>query len=198
MPVKSAQKKPAAKKAAAKKAAPKRKIAKALTENKPAAYRKTGKRGRPPGSSCLTDEQCRTILDRVCEGDTIMGACYKEGIKYNTMYYRLRRDFPQETDEAERMGAEALVQMSHDDLSPPDDGAELFPHQVTLLIARSKNKLWRAERMAPDRFSQRQQVQHSTPEGKPLEVKSTLDTSKLSNAALQELMRARRAAQSDG
>lgn len=193
-----APKKSAAKKAAAKKAAPKRKIAKAVTKNKPAAYRKTGKRGRPFGSSCLTDEQCRTILDRVSEGDTIMGACFKEKIKYNTMYYRLRRDFPQETDEAERMGAEALVQMSHDDLSPPDDGAELLPHQVTLLIARSKNKLWRAERMAPDRFSQRQQVQHSTPEGKPLEVKSTLDTSKLSNAALQELMRARRAAQSDG
>ncbi|WP_043767495.1 hypothetical protein [Algiphilus aromaticivorans] len=174
---KPAAKKTAAKKAAAKKAAPKRKIAKAVTKDKPAAYRQTGKRGRPPGSSCLTDEQCQKVLDRVCEGDTIMGACYKEGIIYNTMYYRLRRDFPQETNEAERMGAEALVQMSHDDLDPPDDGAKLLPHQVTLRIARSKNKLWRAERMAPDRFSQRSQVEHSTPEGKPLEINTQIDPS---------------------
>ncbi len=48
---------------------------------------------------------------------------------------------------------------------------------------------WGAERMAPKRHSQRQEHAHTSPDGS---MTPALDTSKLSNEALEELMRARR------
>lgn len=172
---KSTAKKSAAKKAAAKGAPAKKRATSKAAAKKPAAYQPTGAPGRPPGSSCITDDQCRQVLERVACGETIMAACFNLKLVYTTVYYRLHRDFEQETMDAERMGAEALVQAAHDDLDPPCGGAKMFPHQVTLRIARSKNRLWRAERMAPDRFGQRSKVEHSTPPGRPLEVNANMD-----------------------
>ena len=180
-----ATKKATTKKAAVKKTAAKKSTAKKATAKKAAPDQLKRGRGRPRGSSYITDENCLDALDIISEGDTLMAASYQLGLKYGTLYDRLHKDYPEHLTVAKRMSAEALVEKADSDLDPPNDGRNLEPHQVTLRIARAKQRLWRAERADPDAMSAKKQVEHTTPPGQPMEINNNIAPSEAYRKLIQ-------------
>jgi hypothetical protein len=140
----------------------------------------------------ITDEICQRIAD----GESLRSVCRDEHLPEkatvllwvvnNRTIEDTERQFFDQYHRARTAGGFSHADEAMD-LRHEVRGGEIEPNAAKVILDALK---WGAERMAPKYHSQRQEIDHSSEDGS-MTPKESIDPSKLSDAALQELMDAR-------
>jgi hypothetical protein len=158
--------------------------------------------GRP--TSCtqdIADELCR----RLAEGESLRAVCASESMpdKSTVLLWVVSGRVIEGTDEEfsdQYMRAREAAGFSHADsvvdIANRCVSTEKNPLEPNAARVAISGLQWAAERMAPKKHSQRQEIDHSSTD-RSMTPQPGVDTSKLSDEALQELMRARDSSESE-
>lgn len=148
--------------------------------------------GRP---TAMTPEVVTEICERLAGGESLSSICRDESLPARSTVLLAVVD-DRDGFRTHYMRAREAAGFSHADtivdlVSSVGDG-EYDPKQAKVMMDGLK---WAAERMAQKHHSARQEIDHTSGGEK---LSQGLDTSKLSTAALKELMAARASAETDG
>lgn len=126
-------------------------------------------RKTPRTRSQKTIDKVEAALKVMEKGHTMAWAAQEVGIPQRTLWDALRSPaYRERCDRAQQLTAASYVQQAEEALTPKGDGRTLFPHQVTLRIARAKQKLWLAGKLDP-RYSEKATLTHEGNPEKPVE-----------------------------
>lgn len=146
----------------------KKSAATAKAQRKP----KTTRKPAGLGERAVTDAEVEAALLVMESGKTMTWAANTANLSPASLYRRMIEDqFKERYDRARRVASYSYVQQAEDALDPDSDGLLLMPHQVTLRVARSKQKLWLAGRLNPAEFSDHRTITHEGNPEKPVEHK---------------------------
>lgn len=99
-----------------------------------------------------TDELLLQILEDVASGKNVALAVSERGFdaaQYTYITKDLRERFAAEYEDAKIACAQVQLLKAEQDLNPEDDGYWKQPHQIALMIERSKHRKWLAVRLDP-------------------------------------------------
>lgn len=137
---------------------------------KPAAKKRSVKKPVNDKTTALVEQ----ALQHMMNGHTMAWAAQEVGLSKVTLWDRLQKpEYIERYRIAQSVAAESLVQQAEDALNPEDDGVRLAPHQVSLRVARAKQKLWLAGKLNPI-YSERSTVTHEGSKEKPVELSVAL------------------------
>lgn len=121
-----------------------------------------------------TDALVQQALQHMMSGHTMSWAAQEVGVSKVTLWQRLQKpEYLERYRMAQSIAAESFVQQAEDALNPDQDGALLAPHQVSLRVARAKQKLWLAGKLNPI-YSERSTMIHEGSKEKPVELNVAL------------------------
>lgn len=146
--------------------------------------------------SVYTQELSEEICSRLAEGESLRSICRDEHMpaKSNVLNWVVTDGHPFRD---QYLRAREAAGFSH-----ADEAADLRNGVLTGLVDPKAAQValnalqWSAERMAPKKHSARQQIDHSSDDGS-MTPAPAIDVSKISSAALEELLNAQNA-ESDG
>jgi len=134
------------------------------------AKRKKARPTKPASKSTPRASKIDQILELMTsQGLTMTNAALTVGVSSSTAWDWLQDPaVKQRYEMAREIAAHRLVDQAEEALDPPNDGALLSAPQVSLRIARAKQKLWRAGRLSPE-YADKQVITHEGSKEKPVE-----------------------------
>lgn len=142
-------------------------------------------RGRP---TKYTDKLASEICNRLAAGESLRSICRTEDMPPESTIRGWVVDdvkgFSAQYARARDLGLDC---MADEILDIADDDTE---HPARTKI-RFDARRWYLSKLAPKRYGEKQQLEHTGKDGGPIETNATIDPSKLSSAALRELVNAR-------
>lgn len=158
------------------------------------------KRGRPVRhTKAVADHICA----RLASGETLRAICRDEDMPPESTvrqwYVDDRNGFAAQYARARDIGldsmADEIIGISDDgsnDYVPTDEGPSLDRDHVTRSKLRVDSRKWYLSKLAPKRYGDKMAHELTGADGGPIEQRTTIDASGLSETALAELMEARR------
>ncbi len=114
-------------------------------------------------------EQAAKALEIMAGGKTMAWAAFELKVSVSTAWdWMQTTEFKPLYERARLVSAQSYVRQAEETLTPDMDGMLLLPHQVTLLVARAKQKLWLAGKLSQE-FSDKQTITHEGNPEKPVE-----------------------------
>lgn len=159
--------------------------------------------GRP---SEYNEKTARRICEGIISGMTLRQICAQDGMPAKSTVFKWlseKDDFSDQYARARELQSEHLAD---EILEICDDGTndwmlrenkdgstawQLNGEHVQRSRLRVDSRKWLMSKMAPKRYGDKQQLEHTGKDGGPIETNATIDPSKLSSAALRELVNAR-------
>ncbi len=145
----------------------------------PTAKRQTGP-GRP---SAYSEELAAAICDRLINGESLVRICKSEGMPDRSTVLRWQASLPEFAAKCAR-ARDGQADFLHDDMAEIEDkvaDGTMDPAAARVILS---SKQWRASKLAPKKYGDRTQLEHTGAGGGPIQ---TVDLSSLTEEQLAAL-----------